>query len=181
MKLWLSILILVLIAGCSTEIKTFSVSDPDKIGVKSDNIKGTIFKSSYPASKLDIRPEDSLKRFTPSQEDIQLSETLIKSQIAALNKNHINQFGQKEFIERNLNKYFRQYIGFINEKGDSVIHVNFYWNSYTLSDKISGENDSRLNYNSDYSTMYDGGSHFWNLNVNLTTKALYNLSVNGVG
>lgn len=104
----------------------------------------------------------------------------MNEQIQKVNNSRVNQFGKKQYIDKNLNKYFRQYIGFINKQGDSVVHINFYWDRFTIFDRIKGYWDDRLKYTSDYSMTLDGGSRYWNINVNLTDKQLYGLFVNGV-
>jgi len=60
-------------------------------------------------------------------------ETQLRKDIRDINKNKPNQ-GKDHVpvIHRNLNKYVRQYIGFIDEDGQRVIHVNFFWNHYSL-------------------------------------------------
>ena len=133
-----------------------------------------------PFDKLFIQPADTLNRFTPTEANIVLAETILKKQIKGLNKIRINQFGKRDDIDKHLNKYFRQYIGFINEQGDSIIHINFHWDRFTLTDRIRGYWDDRLDYTSDFSIVFDGGSRYWNINVNLTSKKLFGLSVNGV-
>ena len=47
-------------------------------------------------------------------------------------------------------------------------------------DRVKGYWDDRLDYTSDYSIVFDGGSRYWSVNVNLTSKTLYGQSVNGV-
>lgn len=180
-KFLTSIIFLALLLSCNTTIKTFQTSDADKIGVKLNKLEGTIFKSTYPKEKLFILPTDSLTKFTPTGEDIKLAETILKEQIQKVNNPRINQFGKSQNIDKNLNKYFRQYVGFINEQGDSVIHINFHWNRFTIFDRIKGYWDDRLEYTSDFSQPLDGGSRYWNINVNLSEGHLYGLSVNGVG
>ena len=66
------------------------------------------------------------------------------------------------------------------KKGDSIIHINFQWDRFTLFDRIKGYWDDRLDYTSDFSIVFDGGSRYWNVNVNLTSKKMFGLSVNGV-
>ena len=174
------ILIVTLLFGCKTTIETFQTVDTNKIGVKSGKFRGTIFKSTYPQDKLYIQSSDSLNRFTPTKEEIALAETILKEQIEKVNNPRINQFSKQQYIDKNLSRYFRQYVGFINEQGDRVVHINLYWDNFTLLDRLKGYSDDRLEYISDFSLVLDGGSHYWNVNVNVTTKTLYGLAVNGV-
>lgn len=180
-KLTVFILLLTLLLSCKTTLETFPTSDANKIRVKSNKFRGAIFKSTYPCEKLFIQPTNTLNRYTPTKSNIELAETILKNQIKSVNRNRVNQFGKRDNIDKNLNKYFRQYLGFINEKGDSIIHINFQWDRFTLIDRIKGYWDDRLDYTSDFSIVLDGGSRYWNINVNLTSKKLFGLSVNGVG
>jgi hypothetical protein len=181
MKLYLlQVLMAILLISCKSSLVTFQTSDQQKIGVQSAKFRGTAFDSSYSNVKLFLPATFTLKKFTPTKQDIALAEQILKLQIEKANERRMNQFGRKQYIHRNLNKYFRQYAGFINENGDRVIHINFYWDRYTVFDRIKGYWDDRLEYTSDYSVVMDGGYRHWNVNVNLTTKSLYNLSVNGV-
>jgi hypothetical protein len=179
-KLAAYLLFTMLFYGCVTTIKTFDTNDPDKIGVKANNFRGTIFKLTYPKAKLYIQPGDSLIRFTPDKNDIVLAETILKQQIDSINNPRVNQFGREEYIDENLSKYFRQYVGFINEQGHRVVHINFYWDRVSVIERAKGYRDGRLGYSSDFALVFDGGSRYWNINVDLTTKTLYALFVNGV-
>jgi len=169
-----------LLVTCKATIKTFETTDKDKIGVKSNKFRGTIFKSSYPKQKLFIDSASNVIRFTPTESEIVIAETILKQQIEKINNPRINQFGKKQYIDKNLYKYFRQYVGFINDKGDTIIHINFSWDNYSLFDKIKGYEDSRNDYTSDFTLVLDGGSHYWNVNVNLKKNQLERLEVNGV-
>jgi hypothetical protein len=171
--------VLTLLFSCRTTIETLQTSDPNKIGVKSNKFRGTIFKNAY-SNVFFIPTSDTLRRFTPTKEDIALAEKVLKEQIAKANTPRINQFGRRQNIDKNLNKYFRQYVGFINEQGNRVIHINLSWDRFTVLDRMKGYWNDRLEYTSDYSRTLDGGSRYWSVNVDLNTKALYELSVNGV-
>ena len=173
-------MVLTLLFSCKTSIETFQTNDKEKIGVKSNRFRGTIFTTSYQADRLFNAADDSTNRFMPTQEEIAFAERILKEQIEKANKAHVNQFGKRQYIHKNLNKYFRQYIGLTNERGDHIIYINFHWDRFTLQDRIRGYWDDRLNYTSDFSMVFDGGSRYWSINVNLTTKSLYGLSVNGV-
>lgn len=179
-KLLILIFLATLLLSCKTSIETFQTNDKDKIGVKSNKFRGTIFKSTYQKDKVYIAVTDSIKTFTPSIQDVTLAESILKEQIENANRSHINQLEKRQYIDRNMNKYFRQYIGFINNKDERIVHINFHWDRFTLMDRIKGYWDDRLDYTSDFSLVLDGGSRYWKVNVNLTTKTLYGLSVNGL-
>ena len=171
---------LTLFISCRSTIVTFQTSDTTKIGVKSNKFRGTLFTNSYQSDNLFIVALDSLNRFTPTEDDISLAESILNEQIREANRNRVNQFSTRQRIDKNLNKYFRQYIGFIDKNGDRTIYINFHWDRFTFIDRLKGNWDDRLDYTSDYSIVFDGGSRYWSVRVNLTAKKLYGLSINGV-
>jgi hypothetical protein len=174
------ILFVFLLNNCSSTIKTFQTSDQNKLGVKSNKLRGTIYKSSYPAEKIYTEFEDTLKRFTPTGNEITLVENILRSQLKHADKatpdNPINQ----QSIDKNLNKYFRQYVGFINNEGDKIIHINLYWEKYPLFDRWRGYDPLSKIYTSDFEMILDGGYHYWNVNVDLTKSIVERPTINGI-
>lgn len=154
--------------------------DSSKTGVKINNSNGTIFNDNYPFKYFYVRDVDSTKRWTPEKADIELAEQLLRQQIKEINKQRPNQSGSCPVIHRHLNSYFRQYVGIINDRGQRLVHINFYWDRFGLWDRIRGYSDSRLGFDSDYAFVLDGCSHFWQINVNLDEKKLSDLRVNGI-
>ncbi|MBC6605660.1 hypothetical protein H8B13_02400 [Hymenobacter sp. BT188] len=182
----LTLVILFLFSSCKPglinhkiPIEVFATSKTTLLGVKSNNFRGTIFTDKYPFTLLHVSDIDSLKRFTPTLEELQEAEYILSRKLQFANRSRMNQSDDNQIIHKNLNKYFRQYVGFFNKKGDKIIHINFHWNEYTLVDNIRGSLDTRLKYDSDYSTVFDGGSYYWEINVNLTKNKLSDLQVNG--
>jgi hypothetical protein len=179
-KLLLQVIILTLLTGCKTSIITFQTSDPQKIGVKAAKFRGTVFDSTYSNEKLYVHDHIAFRKFTPTKHEIAAAERILKNQIKTVNERKPNQLGHKQYIDQNLNKYFRQYVGYFNKDGHRVIRINMHWGKYTALDRLKGYWDNRLQYTSDYSIVMDGGYRYWNVNVDLTTGTLYNFSVNGV-
>lgn len=179
-RLLLQIIIVTLLTGCKTSIVTFQTCDPQKIGVKAAKFRGTAFDSTYSNEKLHVHDHIVFRKFTPTIHDIAAAERILKNEIKKVNERKPNQFGRRQYIDRNLNKYFRQYVGFFNKDGHRVIRINMHWDKYTASDRLKGYWDIRLEYTSDYSIVMDGGYQYWSVNVDLTSGTLYNFSVNGV-
>ena len=82
---------------------------------------------------------------------------------------HINQVGTP-VIDKKLRKYTRQYVGFLSNTGEKVLWVNFVW-----------DKDSRERLSQDIISVNDGGSYYWNVEINITNQKVYNLDVNGYG
>ncbi|TPE44182.1 hypothetical protein [Pontibacter mangrovi] len=181
MKLISQILTLTLFAvmcSCAPEAKLFRVDDT-KVGVNYKSSRGTIFNQNYSFDNFFVIDVDSTTQWTPNKEDIELAEKILRAQIKDLNKNRVNQMGSCPVIHSNLYSYFRQYVGVKNDKGERVIHINFYWDKYGMFDRIRGSNDSRLSYDSHYTMVFDGCSYYWQVNVNLDQQELSNLMING--
>jgi hypothetical protein len=179
MKQLFFISIIFILISCNASIKTFQTKDEDKIGVKSSRFRGTAFKSSYPKEKLYETP-DSLNRFTPTTGEIRLAETILNARLPKENNTNFNGANGGKNIDRNLNKYFRQYVGFISSNGDTIIHINLYWDKYSIFDRMRTYNSNSDKYTHDFEMILDGGYRYWNINVNLTRHVLERPVVNGI-
>lgn len=115
--------------------------------------------------------ESSERRFTPSTNDISLVENVLKENISKLNIKLINQPKDFPVIHKNLKKYIRQYVGFINNSNEKIIWINFLWKNKYKKEEISKE----------IINIKDGGSYFWNIKINLQTGELTDFNVNGIG
>lgn len=167
------------LTSCKIEANLFSV-DNSRIGVKTNKSRGTIFNNNYPFRNFYVSEVDSVTRWTPDKSEIELVEEILRQKIKKINKNRINQNRGCPVIHRNLNKYFRQYVGIRNNKGQKVIHINFYWDRYGLWDRVRGYSDERLSFDSGYAMVFDGCSYYWQVDVNLEEKKLSGFSVNGI-
>jgi hypothetical protein len=119
----------------------------------------------FPESSDEIMPG---KRFTPTKEEIINAENALKSKLKEVNRNFENQYNLP-IIHRNLKKYKRQYFGFINDKGEKILYINSLWK----------KNEEENKWLQQIIMVSDGGSHYWNIEYNLNTDELMNLSVNG--
>lgn len=138
--------------------------------VKAQNVaehfKTKLFEVAiFPESSYEIMPG---KRFTPTKEEIFEAEKALKSKLKEANRNLENQYNSP-IIHRNLKKYKRQYFGFINDKGEKILYINSLWK----------KNEEETKWLQQIIMVSDGGSHYWNIEYNLETDELINLSVNG--
>lgn len=162
-------------------LEVFPTKNSTLLGVRGPHVTGTIFTAGYLFEFPTALVADSIVRFTPSGPDIAAAEHLVATQLKALNWQRPNQTPGHPVLEQNLPAYFRQYVGYVNRKGERIIHLNFYWNKYSAADKRKGYSDLRLHYDSPYATTLDGGSYYWQVDANLTRMQLSNLWVNGFG
>ena len=107
-------------------------------------------------------------RFTPTKEEIIKAENALKSKLKFINNPLMNQ-SSSPIIHKNLKKYKRQYFGYINEKGEKILYINSLWK----------KNEKETKWLQQIIMVSDGGSYYWNIEFNLETDELINLSVNG--
>lgn len=120
--------------------------------------------------------------FTPTVEEINEAEKILKKDIKSASKPMYNQEDGYPIIHNNLNNYRRQYYGYINKDGEKILYVNFLWAKYTFIERLKGyHKDEGENWKSEREIVLDGGSNYWQIEINLTQKKLSNLNTNGVG
>jgi len=132
--------------------------------IKEEGFEGYIFKSD---SLNNFFIEGKVKGFIPCKNEILFTEQLINQQIVQLTKFH--KYGECPVIHKNLNNYYRQYVGYINEKGEKIIWIKLSLKKSRLIEKVSKE----------IIFVDDGCSNYWNVKVNLTKHILFEILVNG--
>lgn len=153
----LSTILLSSIFACSQSKKVFDVNEP--------SYKGMIVKND-----VNIFVDNKKTWFEPTIMEVKKAEQLLAAQIEELNKEKLNQNREDcPVIDKNLGKYIRQYIGFINTSGEKIILMNMLWAKGVDSEGLDSE----------YILVLDGCSHYWKIKVNLSNNILYDLEVNG--
>lgn len=144
---------------------TFACSQSKKMFDIDESYKGVIVNEN-----VDIFVDDKKEWFEPSLQEVKKAEQLLANQIEELNKEKLNQRSEEcPVIDRNLNKYIRQYIGYINTSGEKIILINMLW----AEDVDYGGLDT------EYILIFDGCSHYWKVKVNLSSGKVYDLEING--
>lgn len=129
--------------------------------------EGILFHNEYPKNFI-----GSKNRWNPTIEDIKIAEESIENFIKKISKkNLINQGGNCPIIHENLEKYLRQYMGVINEKGEKIIVINCFWKD--RKEELIG------NWEEDWITVFDGCSFYWEISVNLNKNKCFDYLVNG--
>ncbi len=180
MKPIIAIILAAAICSCKASYELVETEKLNLVGLKSHQIRGTIFKGSYSFSPVSFPDVDSTDRFTPTKDDIAEAEGILRSQIKRLIEGQPNQLGNCPVIHKNLANYFRQYVGYHNEEG-RIVHVNLLWDKHSIKDRLVGNADSRMDFNDEYTVPFDGCSYYWQVDVTLTTSQALNLKVNGRG
>ena len=157
--------ILIFVCTCAIGQRAESV-DTHPVSVNGDNYKGTIFPENY---ELPILDDTDKGRFTPTKAEVRIFEKELKPRIKTINRKSPNQgknYGP--VIHKKLRKYTRQYAGFINEKGQRILHVSFNWKR---TDQVANEV---------FILALDAGSYHWTIRYNLDTDEFYHFMVNGI-
>lgn len=134
--------------------------------INDGQFKGVIFSADY---ELPIFDDADKGRFTPTIDEVIKLEKELKGRIKGINKNRPNQgrhYGP--IIDKRLSKYSRQYAGFINDKGERVIHVGLNWKRNEKEWKTS------------FILVFDGGSFHWTIRYNLDRDEFFHFGVNGI-
>ena len=134
--------------------------------IKGGQFRGVIFSADY---ELPIFDNADKSRFTPTVDEVMKFEKELKRRIKEINKDKPNQgrhYGP--IIDKKLDKYSRQYAGFINDKGERVIHVGLNWK----------RNDEAWKNN--FVLVFDGGSYHWTIRYNLNKEEFFHFGVNGI-
>lgn len=77
-----------------------------------------------------------------------------------------------------IKKNYRQYLCYINEKGEKVIYINSMCELFTDYDKDN--NPVPFDWKNKMIDISDGGECYWNIKINLTINNYYELKVNGI-
>jgi len=86
-------------------------------------------------------------------------------------------FLKKEKISE-LKKHYRQYLCYLNEKGEKIIYINAFCE---LFDEYDEENNLvPFDWKNKMVDVADGGKCYWNIKINLTTNEYFELKVNGI-
>jgi hypothetical protein len=130
-----------------------------------NNYKGFIFPKEY---KNEYFIQDSITSFTPSIEEVDTAEGILRQKIKVENNRRINQGGKCPVLHKKLSKYNRQYFGFLDKNGNKIIYINLIWGKSTPS-----------YWDKDIVIVFDGCSYYWNVKVNLENEEIYDLRING--
>ena len=144
------------------------VYSQETLFVKGQGYEGFIFSKEY--SICGFPPENN--RYTPSVEDIARAEKILLEKIG----NDYVKSNQKSYCKppinkRTLNRYIRQYVGYLMDDGTVIIHI--YMNKTALMD------ESLLS--KDIVVVHDGGRNHWHIKVNISTEEVFDIHINGCG
>lgn len=144
-----------------TDVKGTFVLDADHYKTRKFDV------AIFPANYIDLIPE---KRFTPTRQEVEKAELELRNQLEKLNQRRSNQ-SSSPIIHKNLNKYRRQYFGYIDNNGQKILLINCIWKK--------DSNDTKNKWLKERIIVLDGGSYYWQVKYNVDTGELFDLVVNG--
>ncbi len=121
----------------------------------------------FPANYLDLIPG---QRFTPTRQEIEKVEISLRQNLEKLNQPLVNQT-PKTIIHKKLDKYKRQYFGFVDKSGQRILLINCFWERR--------QNQFPQSWLTERIDVLDGGSYYWQVYYNLDKDELFDLYING--
>ncbi len=159
------LIIFFLFASCKTTPFVEIKENENACLIRNKKSIGEVFKENFDSNEID----ESLKRFTPSIEEINQVEIILNKEFFRKIKSEVD----GKFIRKNLNNYKRQYLGYKDSNGDKIVFISFF-----LDGNIKKQDDQF--WKEEYRIMFDGGASFWVAEINLKTNKVKNIFVNGV-
>lgn len=139
----------------------------ESVYVKRKGYEGYIFPKEH--SIWGFPPESN--RYTPKLEDIAQAEKILKDSIGTdYVKSKQKAYRKPPINRRTLKKYVRQYVGYLTEDGEVLILIYF----------NKGLDMDETNFFEDIIDVCDGGSDHWYIKINISTKQLFDMKVNGI-
>lgn len=134
----------------------------EAIKIKGKGYEGYAFPESHFVYGINF--DGSKSRITPSEEQIRKAEVILKDSIESIIKKRTPNITRKT-----LGKYKRQYLGFVNEKGEIIIFINL----------LRGlDKRQNLKLKEDICQILDGGDDYWEIYINIDNKESFGLSIN---
>ncbi|MDQ3394782.1 MAG: hypothetical protein M3512_11810 [Bacteroidota bacterium] len=155
------IIYLILLLGLLRPACGFSQSDK----------KDIIYNWNTNQSSLWISIDSTFQKFAPSDEEINLAKEIAINYIDSLESTRNSQI-RKEFgkiLKYNHARYYRQYVAFIDNEGKKKIFINAVCDSFVKNKDLKKE----------WIFVLDGGSCFFQMEVDLETEEITSFSVNG--
>src|SRR5690606_33074171 len=118
MKTVAIISVLFLSLSCSTAYKVVEQPTDYSSVIEKGRVTGVIFKEN---AACFMCLQDT-QRLTPTVEDIEKDENILRENLKTVNQSRMNQVGNCPIIHENLKFYRRQYFGYIDSSGNRIIY-----------------------------------------------------------
>ena len=106
-----------------------------------------------------------------TEENIVQSEKILKKNINSKYVKSCQIWGDKPYINKNtLANYNRQYVGYLTPDNEVIVCVYLIIKTNSIGDDKLSE---------DIIVIYDGGYSYWTIAINLKTRKVFDMMVNG--
>ncbi|HOG41443.1 MAG TPA: hypothetical protein PLI69_02760 [Bacteroidales bacterium] len=157
MKKIFAIITILFMASC--------VYSQEAVYVEGKGYEGYVFPKEH--SIWDFPPEQN--RYTPNLEDIALAEKILRDSIGTdYVKSNQQAYRKPPINNKTLKKYVRQYVGYVTEECEIIIHIYLNKGIETDKNKLSEE----------IIAIFGGGSNHWHIKINISTKELFDMQLN---
>jgi hypothetical protein len=123
----------------------------------------------FVAKNFNYEVDSTNTPFTLTQDDISEIDTLFHQSVDTFDSKLAEIFKQFSYIDLKQYDYKRQYVCYLNKKGEKIVYINCFCNSMNLD------------WHKDVVFVFDGGKCFFHLIINLKTKKYIDFFVNGTG
>jgi len=158
-KLFFFLLLISLYSSCSPSFEIVEQPTDYSTIVRGKGFQGVIFSEDVECTYC----FQSEERYSPTLQNIQKAEEILKNNLKQENSERINQGKGCPVIHKKLNNYRRQYFGYINQEGDSIIYTIFEWDRYSISDRMRGLSENE-HWKKEMILVFDGCSRYWVVN-----------------
>lgn len=142
--------------------------------VKGNGFEGVIFSKDFVFPFLENESGD--KRFTPTNEEIEIAENILNKNLQSVNVLQTNQGdGKGPVIHEGLKQFVRQYFGYYNATGEKIIYI-----SCLFKANYNHTSKQTPNWLKGAVIVLNGGSNYWQIQANLNKSTLFGLSINNL-
>jgi hypothetical protein len=124
-----------------------------------NGLVGYIYRSEEVNWKV---AEDEKYKIALSLADVLEAERCLREQMKTVDTNQRQSVPR---VHQKLGIYTRQYVGYVDTRGETIVWVN------AFCDDTPPHSGIRF--------VHDGGDCYWQVRVNLTRRKIYDLSING--
>ena len=157
-------LIFMLIVSCQSKSSFVEIkANENAYLIRNKHSIGEVFKENF---KFDVI-EKSNQRFTPSIDEVNQAEILLKAEFKKSNSKN------KRFILKNWKDYKRQYFGYLNSNDEKILFVSFF-----LNEEVKNLNDQLWKEKHEF--YLDGGPANWIAKMNMSSRKVEVIRINGV-
>lgn len=148
-------------------LKRDAVNDPDlKYTILTDSEYNMFLNNKY-----------NSQSWKPSKQDIYLVQEIINKAISDTNFIYL-----KNPEKKIRDDYYKQYIPYINNRGEKMIKINAFCEILKVPPKPGSETNewTDIDWKNEYHYINDGGNCFWRMTINLETKKYKDIMLNGI-